>query len=187
MNILAIDTSSEQLCVVLVRDGDEISRNVSVGKTGHSKILMSEVDALLCEADITLDALDAVAVVVGPGSFTGIRIGVATATALAFAKNLKRIRVTSFEVLAYNRATVRVAVEAGHGNAYVADCVDGEVLSCRFLTEHEREDAVLGPAMSHAKAIAGVVREKWRTNRFSDVLEPFYMRKSQAEREKDEI
>jgi len=152
---------------------------------------MPTVDEVLKEADITAQELDAVGAVVGPGSFTGIRIGVSAMTALAFATGAKRISVTSFELIAYNCANVLAVVDAGHGNAYCAECVDGEVIKARFVSADEDKSRLNGakfaPDCENWKALAEVVKKKIADDCYCDVLVPYYMRKSQAEREKDEV
>ena len=102
MNCLAIDTTNTKLTVVFFKDDEVFHREIEVGKSGHSRLLMPTVDEVLKEADADISAVEAVAAVVGPGSFTGIRIGVSAMTAIAFANNAKRISVTSFEVISYN-------------------------------------------------------------------------------------
>ncbi len=189
MNCLAVDTTSSKLIVILIKGDETIEHVREVGRSGHSSLLMPAVQAVLAEAGLAVSELDSVAVVVGPGSFTGIRIGVAAMTALSFAENLKRISVTSFEPIAYDKQKTLAAVDAGHGNAYVARCENGKVVETLFVTSAEAEGmkAEYCPKCDAADALAAVVRQKAENGEFVSVLEPFYMRKSQAEREKDEI
>lgn len=188
MNCLAIDTSGATLVAALISGEKNFTRTVNVGKSGHSRILMGEIDALLNDGGIAVEDLDAVAVTVGPGSFTGIRIGVATATALAFALKTKRISVTSFDIIAYNRSNVTAAVDAGHGNLYVAEFRDGRQIAESFVTAEEpKPDAEFEPVVDAATALVGVVRRKIDAGEYVERFEPYYMRKSQAEREKDDV
>ncbi len=190
LNCLAIDTTSTKLTAVVIKDDTTFCREIEVGKSGHSGLLMPTVDSVLKEAGLSANDLNAVCAVVGPGSFTGIRIGVSAITALAFATGAKRIAVTSFELIAYNNcADVTAAVDAGHGNYYTAHCVNGEVVEASFVSAAEASDIVgkakLSPDCSYSKALEGVVRKKIADESFVDVLVPYYMRKSQAEREND--
>lgn len=191
MNCLAIDTTNTRLTVVLLSDERVFHREIEVGKSGHSALLMRVVDEVLKEAGISAEAIDTVAAVVGPGSFTGIRIGVSAMTAIAFANAAKRISVTSFELIAYNCANVLAAVDAGHGNLYLAECINGEVTSASFKEADSAGDvlpyAKTSPDVESWIALAGVVRKKLDEGNYTSVLTPYYMRKSQAEREKDEI
>ncbi len=102
MNILAIDTSNSNLLVGLkTTAGQYCSSPVTTSK--HLETLLPNVEELLEQAQMQPVNLDIVGVVVGPGSFTGIRIGVATAKAfMSCYKNLKCIAVNSLELLAYN-------------------------------------------------------------------------------------
>lgn len=186
MNCIAIDTTSTKLVVALIKGEDIFCCQREVGKTGHSSLMMPMVADMIATHGMTARDIDAVAAVVGPGSFTGIRIGVAAMTALAYALDARRIAVTSFELIAYNRDKVLAAVDAGHGNVYLARCEQGKVKEAYF-SEHAAEDAVYEPQGGAAQTLARVVMSKAAAGEFVKVLEPFYMRKSQAEREKDEI
>ena len=191
MNCLAINTTNSKLTVVLLK-GDEIfHREIEVGKSGHSRLLMPTVDEVIKEGGISISDIDTVAAVVGPGSFTGIRIGVSAMTAIAFANSTKRIAVTSFELIAYNCANVTAVVDAGHGNAYCAECVNGDIVSTSFLNADEvkrlPQNIKTEPECESWRALAGAVRKKLDNECYQSVLTPYYMRKSQAEREKDEV
>ncbi|MEG2540680.1 MAG: tRNA (adenosine(37)-N6)-threonylcarbamoyltransferase complex dimerization subunit type 1 TsaB [Clostridia bacterium] len=191
MKFLAIDTTAEKLTVVLNVEGKMTFSDIETGKTGHSKILLPTISTLLDSQKVDVKELDAIAVVVGPGSFTGIRIGVSAVTAICFATGAKRISVTSFEMLAYSREKVAVSVDAGHGNLYVAKCENGKVLSTDFIATEDavkldRSAYVVEPIVSSAVALNAVVERKINEGEYVGVFEPFYMRKSQAERTKDE-
>jgi tRNA threonylcarbamoyl adenosine modification protein YeaZ len=190
MKTLAIDTTSQYLTVSLDADGARYSVLLETAKTGHSRLLMPSVDKLLGEAGIKAAELDFVAVTVGPGSFTGIRIGVATATALAYASGAKRVAVNSFELIAYNRAIVTAAVDAGHGNLYIAHCENGSVISTDFVQAEELDKMKSAglpkiefvPTVARDLALSCVAEAKIKQNCFVEVFEPLYLRKSQAER-----
>lgn len=189
MNILAIDTTSTGLSIALIKGEEAYSFTKEIGKSGHSATLMPTIDDTLKSHGVDVKDLDAVAVNVGPGSFTGIRIGVSAMTAIAFATGAKRIAVTSFELIAHGRGDVVAAVDAGHGNLYLAECSSGRVVNSFFLEagDSKPENAVYLPSQSVDSALAQVVKEKAQNGEFVGVFEPFYMRKSQAEREKDEV
>lgn len=187
MKILAINTTDNMLTAAVL-DGDKtFSRLIDVGKSGHSPLLIPTVDAVLKESGIKTDELDAVAVVTGPGSFTGIRIGVSAATAISYASGAKRIAVNSFELLAYSRGRITAAVDAGHGNTYIAECENGKVLSTDFVESADKQrldstSLVWTVADNPAAVLAAVVRKKLAAGEYVDVFEPVYLRKSQAER-----
>ena len=189
MKAILIDTTSSKLTIVFA-DGEHVFSSVQeVGKSGHSTVLMPTIDAVLKNGKASIDDVDTVGVVVGPGSFTGIRIGVATATALAFSLNAQRIAVTSFELLAYSRQKADVAVDAGHGNLYVAHVEDGKVVSTDFVDGDvaktvDRSSFEFETAVGIEDALVNVAAKKAQNGEFVSVFEPYYMRKSQAEREK---
>lgn len=102
MKILGIDTSSSVASVALMDDDKLIGEMTLNDKKTHSQKLMILIDKLLVMSDTKLADLDAVAVANGPGSFTGLRIGITTAKALAHPLDIKVIEVSSLEALANN-------------------------------------------------------------------------------------
>ena len=85
----------------------------------HSVCLLPEIDGALKEAGLALEDCDFFACAVGPGSFTGIRIGISTVKGLAFALGKPTLGVTSLRAIAYAEEGCRAAlVDAGHGNVY---------------------------------------------------------------------
>ena len=102
MKLLAIDTAAGPCaaCVFDTGSGEVIGREVrDIGK-GHAEQLMSVIDAAMRQASIGFAELGAVAVSVGPGSFTGVRVGVAAARGLALALKVPAIGVTTLEAIA---------------------------------------------------------------------------------------
>lgn len=101
MKILALETSAVAASCCIYNGEKLLARSsVNAGLT-HSRTLMPMVNAALSFADLTVDDVDAIAVAVGPGSFTGIRIGVATAKGLAFPHDLPCVAVSTLEAMAY--------------------------------------------------------------------------------------
>ena len=107
MKILAIDTSSKNCSVSIVEVQENKKFNIiaqenSDDERTHSVKLMPMVDDMLKKSNLSLNDIDLLACCLGPGSFTGIRIGIATIKAFADAKNIPTVGVTSLESLAYN-------------------------------------------------------------------------------------
>lgn len=102
MKILAIDTSSEICGVAILEDNNLIDDNSLNNGMTHSENLMPLISEVLERNKLTLNDIELIACVVGPGSFTGIRIGVATIKALAEVNNIKIAELTSLEILAGN-------------------------------------------------------------------------------------
>lgn len=102
MNILMIDTSGPACGVAIVRDGRRVYEAALEGGMTHSQRLMPMVDAALSMAGMTTADVDLFGAVVGPGSFTGVRIGVSTVKALSHAADKPCVGVDALEALAMN-------------------------------------------------------------------------------------
>ena len=125
MKILAIDTSSK-ICGVTILEDKEVLINLSNDdEKTHSVKLMPMIDEAFKDTNLSLDDISLLACCTGPGSFTGVRIGIATIKAFADVKNIPVVGVTSLESLAYNlfdtlQATSIVCslIDAKNNNVY---------------------------------------------------------------------
>ena len=121
MKILAVDTSSK-ICSVSILENDKlIIENHNDDEKTHSQKLMPIIDETFKQANLTLDDIDLIACSQGPGSFTGIRIGISTVKAFADVKNIPIIGVTSLESLCYNinsNGIIASIIDAKHDNVY---------------------------------------------------------------------
>ena len=106
MNILGFDTSTKAASVALLKDDTLVGEILINDKRTHSQKLMPMVESLFKLANITADDIDLLAVCIGPGSFTGLRIAMASVKAMAHAKDLKIVAVDSLESLAFNELGV---------------------------------------------------------------------------------
>ncbi len=102
MNILAIETTGAEASVAVINEKEEVFMEASDQKLNHLQNLMPMTDILLQKRGMTIDDVDYIAVSEGPGSFTGIRIGVSSARALAQALNLETIGVPTLKSFLYN-------------------------------------------------------------------------------------
>lgn len=121
--ILGIDTATKVCSVALTKDGQVLAEKNSADGMVHSRRLLPEIDALLKEANVTKQTIDLVAVSMGPGSFTGLRIGLATAEAFAYAQKKFLHGVDTLTALAYNIKTDKLispVIDAQKGNYYQA-------------------------------------------------------------------
>ncbi len=137
-NFLAVDTSSRYLTVLAQKGEKRVLRHLPECAMKHSQILMDEIDAALSEADLSPAECDFFAAVTGPGSFTGIRIGIATVKGFALATGKPLLPVTAFDLIAYNVADENfcVVIDAGRGFYYVCTYPAGEK-SYAYLSEKE--------------------------------------------------
>jgi tRNA threonylcarbamoyladenosine biosynthesis protein TsaB len=124
MNILAIETST-MLGGVAIADEQGLIAEIRLNvKTTHSERMMTAIDYALKQSDMTLDKIDTIAVASGPGSFTGLRIGLATAKGLCYAAGKPLVLVPTLEALAWNfpycRYPVCVMLDARKGEVYAA-------------------------------------------------------------------
>ena len=102
MKVLAIDTSGLVASVALVEDDVLRAEFTTNDKKTHSQTLLPMLDQLRQMTSLELDAVDAIAIAAGPGSFTGLRIGSATAKGLGLALQKPLVEVPTLEGLAYN-------------------------------------------------------------------------------------
>ena len=134
MRILAVDTSSKNCSVAIVEVYENKNYNIiafenSDDEKTHSQKLMPIVDKVFKEHNLTLKDMDLLACCVGPGSFTGIRIGIATMKAFADVTNIKTVSVTSLESLSYNIEEDGIIIP-------IIDCKNNNVYSAIFSKEN---------------------------------------------------
>jgi tRNA threonylcarbamoyladenosine biosynthesis protein TsaB len=103
MKILAIDTSTMLGGIAITDDSLGLIAEVRLNvKSTHSEKLMTEIDHILTQAGLTLSDMDVFAVAIGPGSFTGLRIGLSTVKGLSYATGKPIVSVPTLEALAWN-------------------------------------------------------------------------------------
>ncbi len=100
MKVLALETASAACSVALWDDGPRASRFIAAAR-GHAELLAPMIAEVLAEAGLEAGAVDRLAVTVGPGAFTGLRVGLAAARGLALATGRPLIGITTFEAIAY--------------------------------------------------------------------------------------
>ena len=121
MKILSIETAGSICAVALSEDNKLIKEELIDDGNTHSVKLMPLVDKLLSETNTKVSDIDLFACDIGPGSFTGIRIGVSTIKAFMDVTNKKTVGITSLEILAYNLDTEDIVcslIDAKNDNVY---------------------------------------------------------------------
>ncbi len=127
MLILAFDCSGPACSVALWRDGAVLAQERTLMERGQAEALMPMIDRVMKAADIGFAKLDRIAVTVGPGSFTGVRAGLAAARGFALASNIPAIGILTTTALAAavppeeRRAVTRIlaAIDTKRGDLYV--------------------------------------------------------------------
>lgn len=201
MMLLAIDTTAAIATVALFQDGEFVcEREADAGKK-HAETLLPLIDELLEENGVRIQQIDLFAVDVGPGSFTGVRIGASLVNALAFATGKKIVPVDSLMTLAYTsqetEKPICAMIDARNGNAYAALYQGGKTLIApcavetrAFLAQLPQDAVFVGDAMGEQKTyprarfvgIAAIAR----LAEAIEEVEPIYLRLSQAERLRNE-
>ena len=225
MLILGIDTSTNVGTVAIYSDvkGTLGEISVNINKT-HSENIMVMIDELFKLTNTTINDIDKIAVSIGPGSFTGIRIGVAVAKGLASATNCKIVGVNELDIIAGNSTSNECEIcsiidarkERGYyctfkyENGILKQLEDYKVGKLREFLETRKEirTVYLGDgAINYKNLISNIVGENGlftpkslnlpRASVVAELginnednlytMEPIYLSKSQAEREKEKI
>ena len=132
MKILAIEAAAKVAGCALLCDGRIVASQTVNGPLTHSETLMPMVSAVLSASETEIEAVDAIALTAGPGSFTGLRIAAATAKGLALGRHIPLIPIPTLESLSYNvngwpYLTVTV-MDARRSQLYCAVWKQGECL-----------------------------------------------------------
>jgi tRNA threonylcarbamoyladenosine biosynthesis protein TsaB len=122
--LLAIDTST-RIASLAAYDGSNVRAEFTWETIDHHTVeLMPRIVDLLKQIDVTVDQLTGLAVAIGPGSYTGVRVGVAAAKGLALSRHLPIVGVRSSDILAYAQPLIEehlvVVVQAGRGRLIAA-------------------------------------------------------------------
>ena len=127
MLILSLDTTTRAGSAALVRDGAVVQEQIGDATLTHAQRLPADLMRLLDIAGVRLDRIDLFAVAAGPGSFTGLRVGIATIQGLAFAANRRVVPVSVLDALARSAAS-----DSGDHLAPWMDAQRGEVFAAIY-------------------------------------------------------
>ena len=189
MLILAADTSLPILSVALLRDGELIGAVALEGRGSRNEKLLPAVDWLLSESGTERSAIDLFAVTRGPGSFTGVRIGLATMQGLALALGRPVCAMSTHEAIAWGEAgRVAIADDAGRGELYLSVFEGGEEVVPAHLAAEPGPSRVIrvadflqsGNAAVRCARRADAIEQQGLGHRYRDVT-PIYVRLAEAE------
>lgn len=136
MKILGIDTSTMAANVAVLEDDKLICEYTINTKKTHSQKLMPMIENMLKTSDVEIKDIDAIGICVGPGSFTGLRIGMATAKAMAHVNNIPLIGVNSLEILGSNIEFSNKKICA------ILDAQRNQVYTCKYIFENNKSKAL---------------------------------------------
>ena len=149
MNYLLINTANDELVIVLSKDGEIFACNERMVKK-HNEVLLPKLEQLLQDANVQLKDIDEFGVVIGPGSFTGIRVGIATIKAFKDVFNKPVRAINNLNLLHQIVKTTGVDVSAvaieGSLNSYFVGKIDGGKINIyeRNLTADELSEVSAG-------------------------------------------
>ncbi|HUE75586.1 MAG TPA: tRNA (adenosine(37)-N6)-threonylcarbamoyltransferase complex dimerization subunit type 1 TsaB [Chloroflexota bacterium] len=161
--LLALD-SSTAICSVALYDGSVMAERTWRSERNHTRDLLPNVDSILRDVNLSIDRVTAVGVAIGPGTFSGLRVGLATAKMLAFPRALPLIGVGTLEATAIahrlSSSLVRVLIDGGRGQVATA-LYDGHV-DWRHIEEPMMADLSVVLESDTAETIyCGELTEPW--------------------------
>jgi tRNA threonylcarbamoyladenosine biosynthesis protein TsaB len=189
MLILAADTSLPILSVALVMDDALLGAFALEGRSSRNEKLLPAIDWLLTEGGIDRASIDLFAITRGPGSFTGVRIGLATMQGLALALGKPVCAMSTHEAIAPTSGRASIVDDAGRGEFYVSTFDDGREVIAPHLAKQidnfndvirvadvmQRENVALACARR-----ARAIEVRGDGERYRDVT-PIYVRLAEAE------
>lgn len=184
MKVLFVDTTTPDLVVAIVTDSEVKTFGIEKCGTHHSEKLCDCVNVAMTECGLAFEDLDAYACAIGPGSFTGIRIGISTVKGFCVAVNKPYIAVNCLQAISISQNCGKkgfATIDAGNGY-YFADYVNG-VEPCLVPYDDERAIGAgkCGSAVDYFDGAVQIIRDRYAQETFSAELSPTYIRRSQAE------
>ena len=192
MIILAADTSLPILSVALIRDAQLLAASAVEGKNSRNEKLLPAIDWVLNETGSDRREIDLFAVTRGPGSFTGVRIGLATMQGMALALGKPVCAMSTHEAIAPAHGKWLIVDDAGRGEFYVSEYEEGEeVLAPRLarsedLVSFQAEKLFVADVLRERNVALSCARraEKialgGRVGEYGDIT-PIYVRLAEAE------
>lgn len=144
MLILSFDTATDVATACLSHDGEVLGQRATHGRSTSAQHLLSDVDALLSEAGRDTTDLEAIVTGTGPGTFTGLRIGLATARALGFALQIPVRGVSTLDALLQGEGVGVACIDARRGEVFAAGSgIEPCVIAPEALAERLAAGAVV--------------------------------------------
>lgn len=180
MLILSLDTSTDKGSIALLKNEDLIGAIFLSQKRGYSQILIPSIDFLLNQHSLSLGDIDGFSVSIGPGSFTGIRIGISCIKAFSLALNKKIAPVSSLYALAFKLREIK--------EAFVCPLIDarkGEIFSSLYFYDGENFKTIIDEGCYEPSDFFSLLPEEkiyfigngcyiWKENIEKNVKEPIF-------------
>ncbi len=189
MNVLIVSTAFDEAHYICVKGGEVFSLETP-SSAKHSETSLTSVDTVLDKAGIDVNDVDVFAVCIGPGSFTGVRIGVALIKGLLCGLDDKKvIGFSSFEPYAFSHNEIELlCIRASKDDFYVAKCVCGQVSDTLIMDNEEvenLENACILDVVFDVDMLVKFVMSRIEKGEFDNInsINPLYLKPSQAERE----
>ena len=184
MNTLFIDTHADFIFLGIYKDNQLINKVEVFEKKDHSTICMPSLVKLLSDSRLTIQEIDDVIVVIGPGSFTGVRIGVTIAKVLAYTLNIPIRTITSLELYTKKVAEGYLVLEEKNGY-YVAKKEREKLSGYEYIKKSEWEEWSKTKVIEFCKEIdynhlATYSHKKEPT--MPHIVNPFYVKKIEVEK-----
>ena len=154
MIVLSIDSSSKVATVALLKDDMLIGEYVVNDKREHSVLLMPMIEKLLEESGLSVDDIDGYVVSKGPGSFTGLRIGMATIKGLSFGSTKPYISLSSLDALAYSLVNFDGLI------CPIMDALRSNVYTGIYKGVNDELETVLEPTPMEIEDLVSLLKEK---------------------------
>ncbi|MBB6622637.1 tRNA (adenosine(37)-N6)-threonylcarbamoyltransferase complex dimerization subunit type 1 TsaB [Clostridium gasigenes] len=154
MIVLSIDSSSSVATCALLRDDCLLSEYVINNKREHSVLIMNIVEMLLKDNNIDIDEVDGFVISKGPGSFTGLRIGMATIKGLSFGTSKPYIGVSSLDALAYSSINFDGII------CPIMDALRDSVYTCLYKNENGTLNPLIDYCALDLEELVSLLKEK---------------------------
>ena len=198
MKILGVDTTRKNAYIFLINGRDRVMDSLGDNEK-QSENLMSHIDKVLQDCKLSLQDFDAFAIVSGPGSFTGIRVGMATIKAFAYAYNKPIISTDIFDILRDAVASGTIILECTSNSVYYCNIENNKIKSVGVdeianIDRFDNKITIVEEQISKNKSYnlnvlnnyTDLVFNKFldmaKQKTFSSAPEPYYVQVSQAER-----
>jgi len=185
-NILAIDSSSRTLNLGLSFGGDRLVKSEEAVDQSHGRIIMKKVGELFDAAGLKRDELGAICVCTGPGSFTGLRIGLAAAKGMAVALGIPVVGVSLYELAAHKLRSVNkrvsVIIPLTRDEVFLGEVFEGRLVEDRIAVVANRdigsrvgENSVAGYQVNLAERLPGLSNEDLSSSATYDVADLLWL------------